>query len=273
MKFSNNLRLFFCVFWYLQVITATKETTSVTYEGIGTFHPEFYGPTIFSHQYLPQSPNLLEPIFYLYTRRNPNDPVRLNWNDTAQLSEQLVHFNESLQTKMIVHGFVQRFTIEWVHEMKSRYLSYRDLNVIVLDWSRGNRPPYGQASANTRVVGAMIAIQIRLLCSLKNITADSFHILGHSLGAHVAGFAGKYLNGSLGQITGFDPAGPGFENVSGKRGLWASDAAFVDVIHTDASRLGKADPSGHVDIYPNGGQNQPGCDYMSVFFFKGIKRG
>lgn len=41
-------------------------------------------------------------------------------------------------------------------------------------------------------------------------------------------------------------------------------ALFVDVIHTDAGPiisggLGLMQPSGHVDFYPNGGVQQPGC--------------
>ena len=43
-----------------------------------------------------------------------------------------------------------------------------------------------------------------------------------------------------------------------------SDALFVDVIHSNAKPLvdmgaGLYEPCGHVDFYPNGGQEQPGC--------------
>ena len=43
--------------------------------------------------------------------------------------------------------------------------------------------------------------------------------------------------------------------------LDASDALFVDVIHTDAARMGygTTDQSGHKDFYPNGGGRQNGC--------------
>jgi Lipase len=44
--------------------------------------------------------------------------------------------------------------------------------------------------------------------------------------------------------------------------LAATDAMFVDVIHTCAGLLGYDLPIGHVDFYPNGGDHvQPGCGF------------
>jgi pancreatic triacylglycerol lipase len=61
-----------------------------------------------------------------------------------------------------------------------------------------------------------------------------------------------------------DPADPYFENTERMIRLDSSDALFVDVIHTDAAPfitggLGLMQLSGHVDFYPNGGVQQPGC--------------
>lgn len=41
--------------------------------------------------------------------------------------------------------------------------------------------------------------------------------------------------------------------------LDASDAAYVDVIHTNALVQGKLERCGHADFYMNGGIMQPGC--------------
>ena len=75
------------------------------------------------------------------------------------------------------------------------------MNVIVVDWQRGAALPYGQATANTRVVGAQIAQLINVLMNSTGATVGSFHIIGHSLGAHVAGYAGERIT-HLARITG-----------------------------------------------------------------------
>ncbi|CAF0985610.1 unnamed protein product, partial [Brachionus calyciflorus] len=72
----------------------------------------------------------------------------------------------------------------------------------------------------------------------------------------VCGFTGKNIK--IQRITGLDPAGPLFRNVTKEDRLDKTDADLVDVIHTD-SILGLDEPIGHKDFYPNGGETQKGC--------------
>lgn len=73
-----------------------------------------------------------------------------------------------------------------------------------------------------------------------------------------------HLNNFL--FTGLDPASFLFEwaHLPPSRKLDHTDAHHVEVIHTDGSRIwsdgfGLLGPVGHVDYFPNGGINQPGC--------------
>ncbi|VVC96295.1 unnamed protein product [Leptidea sinapis] len=90
------------------------------------------------------------------------------------------------------------------------------------------------------------------------------HIIGHSLGAHTAGYAGERIR-DLGRITGLDPAEPYFQGMPTNVRLDPTDAQLVDVIHTDGKSIfllgyGMSQPVGHLDFYPNNGKEQPGCD-------------
>jgi len=86
----------------------------------------------------------------------------------------------------------------------------------------------------------------------------------------VAGYAGERI-AALARISGLDPSAPYFQGTAPQVRLDPSDAHFVDVVHTDDSTLielgmGSPEIMGHVDFFPNGGQNQPGCD--NDFFSK-----
>lgn len=56
-----------------------------------------------------------------------------------------------------------------------------------------------------------------------------------------------------------NPAGPLFNVNNPAERLDASDAEYVEVIHTEVGTFGIGSPIGHADFFPNGGANQPGC--------------
>ncbi|XP_026761137.1 lipase member H-B-like [Galleria mellonella] len=97
---------------------------------------------------------------------------------------------------------------------------------------------------------------------------SSIHLIGFSLGAHVAGMTGKLvqrsLHGRLGRIIALDPARPCFMRPSDYR-LNRSDADFVQVVHSSAGVLGLEQPVGDADIYVNGvSVKQPECRDRSI---------
>ena len=92
--------------------------------------------------------------------------------------------------------------------MKDALLDREDCNVILVDWSGGSKTEYEQAAGNTRLVGVQIAELIRFLISSNSGSsswAERFYIVGFSLGAQIAGYAGRHLKAegmTLGRITG-----------------------------------------------------------------------
>jgi len=87
---------------------------------------------------------------------------------------------------------------------------------------------------------------------------SQIHLIGFSLGAHVAGWAGnttERITGSkVARVTGLDPAGPLFyaniKHFSG-RDLSKEDGLAVDVLHTSYGTYGKAAKLGHADFFAN----------------------
>lgn len=70
-----------------------------------------------------------------------------------------------------------------------------------MDWEAGaTLPNYVRAAANARLVGKQLAMLIQGLQKM-GLSLHNIHLIGFSLGAHVAGFAGAELK-NLSRITG-----------------------------------------------------------------------
>jgi pimeloyl-ACP methyl ester carboxylesterase len=210
---------------------------------------------------LPDPPEKIATKFTLYNRHGATKGHVIRYDFIGD------EYDPKKETKFIVHGFLENAVKPWVLEMKDALLKSGDINVITIDWSKGNGPLYTQATANTQVVGRETARLINHMIEHKKAHSSSFHIIGHSLGSHIAGYAGENVV-RLGRITGLDPAGPYFENTDPIVRLDPTDAVVVDAIHSDGTAnlllgLGMMQPVGHADYYPNGGKDQPNCPATS----------
>lgn len=201
--------------------------------------------------------------------------LRLNTRDNNKVTDILdpfkpdtikrSHFDVKRQTKLLIHGFMDRYTRDgWVLNM-GKLLQAGDFNVIRVDWHTGNVAPYVQASANLRLVGAYVAKFLDVIVKM-GAKPDDIHIIGHSLGAHGAGYAGlnarKLYNFTVGRITGLDPAGPYFGYTPVDVRLDPTDAKVVDTIISNGDpdlAFGSTQSMGHINFHPNGGRQQPGC--------------
>ncbi|KAL7036298.1 hypothetical protein ACKWTF_008770 [Chironomus riparius] len=211
--------------------------------------------------------------FWLYTKESKRTPFQLksSGKDNINNFQFTNKFDGNKPTKIIIHGWRGNRNSDSVQEVKSAYLETagKDYNVIAVDWEESARDIlYFNAAYATKTVGKYVANVINHMSAKHGVNLKDVHIIGHSLGAHVAGVAGsvfQLLSGKkVGRITGTDPAYPLFEDISDKNSILdSSDADFVDVIHTCAGLLGHRKNLGHADFYPNGGEQvQPGCDLL-----------
>nr|XP_054765925.1 pancreatic lipase-related protein 2-like [Lytechinus pictus] len=220
------------------------------------------------HNRNPNNPDDIGTTFELYTRQNPDHGEILDRQNP--LTIQASSFDPNRETKLIVHGWTDSMSGESWITMKNTFLHSYDVNVVMVDWSSGASKGYYKSRANTRVVGREIAKLIEAFQAAAGATFDSMHIIGHSLGAHIGGYAGEACSGTIGRVSGLDPAGPDFSgDLDNTCRLDKTDALFVDVMHTDGETvlgggLGLMDQLGHQDFYPNNGQEMPGCSKVSV---------
>lgn len=198
----------------------------------------------------------LEVNLILYTRKNTTCGTLLSHTNLSANP----HFNLSRQSIFIIHGYRPTGSPPvWMYRLSEGLLARTDSNVIVVDWNRGAaNVNYLKSVKNTHKTAENLTAFIRTMQDY-GASLSSIHMIGVSLGAHISGFVGAKLNGTIGRITGLDPAGPTFTGKPPEERLDPTDAQFVDVLHTDIDALGFREPVGHIDFYPNKGTDQPGC--------------
>ncbi|KAM4636971.1 pancreatic lipase-related protein 2-like [Discoglossus pictus] len=254
---SLMLMMLGIIFHFILGLVSGEE---VCYDSLGCFSDEnpWSGTLQRPLGTLPLPPEKINTRFYLYTKKNPNQPEEISAKVLTSIKNS--SFCNSRKTCFIVHGLGYKSEDTLLSDLCKEILRVEDANCIGVDWSKGsgNLYNYVQAANNVRVVGAETAYLIRVIDETLGMFASRVHIIGFSLGAHVAGEVGKRLPG-IGRISGLDPARPFFEDTPREVRLDETDAIFVDVIHTDIIGAGIRKPIGHYDYYPNGGKEMPGC--------------
>ncbi|XP_053310914.1 pancreatic lipase-related protein 2-like [Spea bombifrons] len=211
----------------------------------------------------PWPPKKIGTRFFLFTQENLDQHQVISAYNTTSIVTSF--FKTTRKTCFIIHGMADKAEDNWVPTLCRAILYIEDINCIAVDWRNGSGDLYiyPQAANNVRVVGAEIAYLLTVIQEKINSSypPSSVYLIGHSLGAQVAGETGKRFKG-IGRITALDPAGPYFEDTPAEVCVEVSDAGLVDVVHTDSdllTGLGVKKPVGHYDYFPNGGKDMPGC--------------
>ncbi|XP_076181199.1 phospholipase A1 [Ptiloglossa arizonensis] len=169
------------------------------------------------------------------------------------LMKDIVHKDSVLY----VHGYLENTDSENVQIIVKAYLENRDVNVLLVDWSKiAIDLNYIYVASQVPTIGKAIAKCLEKLS--EKINLNTLHIIGHSLGAHIAGFIGRFLSVHLERITGLDPALPLFYPSTCH--IRPTDAEAVVILHTDGGFYGTPIDTGTLDFYANKGISpQPGC--------------
>lgn len=263
---TTNVLSFFLAFFSPRLATVSG-ARDYCYSDLGCFPlgPEFYHPKHRPFNARPWHRRRVNTRFELFNRQHPEGFLLEAWHKE---NLQLSGFGAQLETKIIIPGWLDglKRTL-WIRRLKDLLLeTWHPVNIIIVHWR--NFTPYTVATANSRVVGAEMANLISWLEQELHYNRANYHLIGHSLGAHISGYCGDRVPG-LGRITALDPARPFFQHMPKSVRLDRGDARFVDAIHSDFTpenailllmSFGMTTPVGHVDFYPNGPPLlQPGC--------------
>ncbi|XP_039284067.1 phospholipase A1 isoform X4 [Nilaparvata lugens] len=206
--------------------------------------------------------------FILYCRDRPNGEYI---NVTTPTEKLLEYFTKPECIKCIVHGWMQNAFTPVIQDIMKAYLLKTECYVIVVNWNYEAKENYIAAIKFIRGVGELIADLLLRLRFLKRCFLNSLHLIGHSLGCHVVGYAARFVHektdykAKIGRVTGLDCANPGFETLRISQPMGRGDATYFDAIHTCSGLLGMSKSIGDFDFRCNKGKHpQPGCKIMDV---------
>jgi pancreatic triacylglycerol lipase len=197
-------------------------------------------------------------VFLLFTRSNPTSGQRIILNNVASVRNS--NFNPSHPTRFLVHGWGGNAG-STVNGARDDFLRFGNFNVVVVNWGVGAASNnYLTARNNVGPTGQILARMVDFLHANNFVTFPTIHLIGHSLGGHVIGMAGKAVTrGRIQVIMSLDPAGPLFSLNNPATRVAPTDGVYVEIIHTNGGLQGFLEPIGHADFFPNFGSTQPGC--------------
>lgn len=150
-----------------------------------------------------------------------------------------------------------------------------DANAIFVDYSNiSYNVDYLQSVSDIRVAARYVTKAVQSLIEFGTTPAQ-IHLIGFSLGAHLAAYVAKNITG-IARLTGLDPAGPAFTNQSCEVRLCKEDAEFTEAIHVNGHPdigFGTSDEDADVDFWVDGGWDQPNCAVTldPLFFLQGLQ--
>ncbi|XP_044006293.1 uncharacterized protein LOC122851247 isoform X1 [Aphidius gifuensis] len=143
--------------------------------------------------------------FYLYTRTTQKKPALIDVKNYRSLD--YTTFNNSHPTKIIIHGFGGGRNLAPSTDLRNAFFKRGDYNIIIVDYGTLVREPcLSQMQWGPDFCSRCIAQLVRYLKHHpRGIQVENIHVLGYSVGAHIAGLIANYLpDDKLGRITDYN---------------------------------------------------------------------
>lgn len=120
--------------------------------------------------------------------------------------EQLVHrsvrldgFLDDVPIKVLIHGYIASRYHTSIEPIKKAYLSAGNVNLMIVDWSQASYQMYDVSRGLTSHVAIRVAKILDEFIMGNNVDSGLIHLVGHSLGAHIAGNIGRNMNSRVGR--------------------------------------------------------------------------
>lgn len=120
--------------------------------------------------------------------------------------EQLVHrsvkldgFIDDVQIKVLIHGYIASRYHNSIEPIKKAYLNAGNVNLMIVDWSQASYQMYEVSRSLTSQVALRIARILDEFLTANNVDSGLVHLIGHSLGSHIAGNVGRSMNSRVGR--------------------------------------------------------------------------
>lgn len=187
--------------------------------------------------------------------------------ETTKLNDPdfLSKFDCNKTVAFVIHGWIDDGTSVWLPHMVNRLSSFHNINACAVGWGSLSKNEYLLTSlGGTRIVSDIVTAFINKLIANSCIAISNVQLIGHSLGAHIAGYIGNEFDGAVPVIFGLDPAGPRYSYPVVVDPYWRldpTDAELVVAIHSCDPILGIKIETGHQDVFINRGEwaSQKGC--------------
>lgn len=124
--------------------------------------------------------------FELYTRSNQLQPSCLSYNDASTFQNS--NFNRSNPTRIFIHGWISPGELTPAFSKAYFVHGNHNVNFIAVNWQEGSTElNYTVARERVPSVGVHVAKFVDFMNEMKLIDISDLSIIGHSLGAHIAG--------------------------------------------------------------------------------------